>query len=64
MRTIRGWRDLKPEDKGACVAFGSFDGVHLGHQRVIHLATTAAGRLRAPLGVVSFEPHPWRWFHP
>ena len=64
MRTIRGWRDLKPEDRGACVAFGSFDGVHLGHERVIRLAAEAAKDLGAPLGVVSFEPHPWRWFHP
>ena len=64
MRTIRGWRGLRREDKGACVAFGSFDGVHLGHQRVIRLAAAAASGLGAPLGVVSFEPHPWRWFHP
>ena len=64
MRTIRGWRGLQPEDKGACVAFGSFDGVHLGHQRVIRLAEAAAREIGAPLGVVSFEPHPWRWFHP
>ena len=64
MRTIRGWRGLKPEGRGACVAFGSFDGVHLGHQRVIRLAQAAARDLGAPLGVVSFEPHPWRWFHP
>ena len=64
MRTIRGWRGLKPEDRGACVAFGSFDGVHLGHQRVIRLAQAAAREQGAPLGVVSFEPHPWRWFHP
>ena len=64
MRTIRGWRGLKPEDRGACVAFGSFDGVHLGHQRVIRLAQAAARDLGAPLGVVSFEPHPWHWFHP
>ena len=64
MRTIRGWRGLKAEDQGACVAFGSFDGVHLGHQRVIRLAEAAARDLGAPLGVVSFEPHPWRWFHP
>ena len=64
MRTIRGWRELGPEDRGACVAFGSFDGVHLGHQRVIRLAADAARELGAPLGVISFEPHPWRWFHP
>ncbi len=64
MRTIRGWRELGPEDRGACVAFGSFDGVHLGHQRVIRLAADAARAQGSPLGVISFEPHPWRWFHP
>ena len=64
MRTIRGWRGLEPEDTGACVAFGSFDGVHLGHQRVIRLAADAARAEGSPLGVISFEPHPWRWFHP
>ena len=64
MRTIRGWRGLEAGDRGACVAFGSFDGVHRGHERVIRLAREAAARLGAPLGVVSFEPHPWRWFHP
>lgn len=64
MRTIRGWRSVAPEDRNACVAFGAFDGVHRGHERVIALAAEAAHRLGAPLGVVSFEPHPWRWFHP
>ncbi len=64
MRTIRGWRGLTAGDRGACVAFGSFDGVHLGHQRVIRLAEEAASGIGAPLGVISFEPHPWRWFHP
>ncbi len=64
MRTIRGWRGLAVEDKGACVAFGSFDGVHRGHERVIRLAHGAAAKMGAPLGVISFDPHPWRWFHP
>jgi riboflavin kinase/FMN adenylyltransferase len=64
MKTIRGWRDLAPEDKGACLAFGAFDGVHKGHHRVIGAAADAARRLHAPLAAVAFDPHPWRWFHP
>ena len=64
MRTVRGWRDLRADERGACVAFGAFDGVHRGHQRVIGLAAEAARGLGAPLGAISFEPHPWRWFHP
>jgi len=46
--------------KGASVAMGNFDGVHLGHRSVINLAR----RVGAPLGVVSFEPHPRSFFAP
>ncbi len=38
---------------------GNFDGVHLGHQAVINLA-----RGSAPLGIVTFEPHPREHFAP
>ena len=61
---IRGWHEVRPEDRGASVAFGAFDGIHRGHQVVIATAADAARRLGAPLGVVTFEPHPWRWFNP
>lgn len=61
---VRGWRDLEPGQKGAAVAVGAFDGVHRGHQAVIAPAREAARRLDAPLAVVSFEPHPRRFFQP
>jgi riboflavin kinase/FMN adenylyltransferase len=43
---------------------GSFDGVHRGHQKVIALAARAAGELAAPLGVITFDPHPRVYFRP
>lgn len=65
MTTIhRAWSGLPPELRGAAAAVGAFDGVHRGHQAVIAAAREAAGRLNAPLAVVSFEPHPRRWFQP
>lgn len=39
---------------------GNFDGVHLGHQAVIDMARTQ----NAPLGIVTFEPHPRQFFAP
>jgi riboflavin kinase/FMN adenylyltransferase len=48
------------ELRGASVAMGNFDGVHLGHRSVINLAR----REGVPLGVISFEPHPRRFFAP
>jgi riboflavin kinase / FMN adenylyltransferase len=61
-RIIRDWRGLDAADQGAAVAVGAFDGVHRGHQAVIAEAKAAADRLGAPLGVVSFDPHPRRFF--
>ena len=64
IEVIRDWRDLSPGQKGAAVAIGAFDGVHRGHQAVIAAARDAARALDAPLAVVSFDPHPRRWFQP
>lgn len=62
LRVVRGWKDLPASDKGAAIAVGSFDGVHRGHQRVIALAAEAARELGAPVGVITFDPHPRAYF--
>jgi riboflavin kinase / FMN adenylyltransferase len=64
IRVIRGWKDLPAGDRGSAVAMGSFDGVHRGHQKVIALAAKAAQDLGAPLGVITFDPHPRVYFRP
>jgi len=64
IQVFRGWRDLPETAKGAAVAVGAFDGVHRGHQAVIAAARQAADTIGAPLAVVSFDPHPRRWFQP
>ncbi len=64
VEVVTDWRALRPGLKGAAVAIGAFDGVHRGHQAVIAAAAGAARTLGAPLGVVSFDPHPRRWFQP
>jgi riboflavin kinase/FMN adenylyltransferase len=64
MKLIQDYRGLAPEDRGAAVAMGNFDGVHLGHQSVLALAHAAAAELDAPFGVVTFEPHPRAFFAP
>ncbi len=64
MRIVHGWKGLEAADRGAAVALGNFDGVHRGHQKVIAQAAKAAGQLKAPLGVISFDPHPRLIFQP
>ena len=43
---------------------GNFDGVHLGHQHLIHQAHTLAVDLEMPLFVLTFSPHPRAFFRP
>ncbi len=64
MKILHGWKNLAQEDKGAAVALGNFDGVHLGHRRVIGEAAAAGARLGVPVGVISFEPHARMHFQP
>lgn len=62
MRIIRDPAFIAETDRGAAAAIGNFDGVHLGHQAVIDLTRSVAGD--APLGVLTFEPHPREYFAP
>lgn len=49
---------------GAVAAIGNLDGVHLGHKQLVAQAKQLANSLGAPMVVVSFEPHPTRYFNP
>lgn len=60
MQIHQGWQGLDASARGASVALGNFDGMHLGHRAVIDLARNPT----APLGVVTFEPHPRQYFSP
>lgn len=64
MRIVRDHSFVAPGDRGAVAAIGNFDGVHLGHQAVIAQAGGVAVARGAPLGVLTFEPHPRRFFAP
>jgi riboflavin kinase / FMN adenylyltransferase len=50
--------------RGAVVAMGNFDGVHLGHRAVIAAALQMARTQGRPALAVTFEPHPRSFFSP
>ena len=58
MRIYRHYNDLPAHHLGAAIAIGNFDGVHLGHQKVITTAGDVARATGVPWGVLTFEPHP------
>jgi riboflavin kinase/FMN adenylyltransferase len=60
-------RDTTPAaaiPKGAVVAMGNFDGVHLGHRAVIAAALQMGRAHGRPALAVTFEPHPRSFFSP
>ncbi|WBU54330.1 bifunctional riboflavin kinase/FAD synthetase [Paracoccus sp. SCSIO 75233] len=61
MQIHRHWTGLPDTARGTTAAMGNFDGVHRGHRAVIDAARAAAD---APLGVITFEPHPRQFFAP
>ena len=62
MRILRHVRDVPGTLKGAAVALGSFDGVHLGHRSILAETRRLAAVASRPWGVVTFEPHPRSFF--
>ncbi len=64
MRILRHYRDAPADAKGAVVALGNFDGVHLGHRALLSEAKRIAAALKRPLAALVFEPYPREFFRP
>lgn len=63
--TICGADDpVPPALTGAVAAIGNFDGVHLGHRRLVENVRAAAREIGRPAAVLTFEPHPRAYFTP
>ncbi|QQG36160.1 MAG: bifunctional riboflavin kinase/FAD synthetase [Micavibrio aeruginosavorus] len=64
MQVFKTFRDLPAAATGAVIVIGNFDGVHKGHRILIDRARAQARTLKAPVGVLTFEPHPRALFRP
>tara|TARA_A100001011_G_scaffold399390_1_gene507783 strand:+ start:2949 stop:3857 length:909 start_codon:yes stop_codon:yes gene_type:complete len=55
--------NIKKKFKRSVIAIGNFDGLHLGHKKVLKQAKTKAKKLRCKFGVMTFEPLPVMFFN-
>ena len=55
--------DIKKIHNNAVIAIGNFDGLHLGHQKVLYQAKLRAEKENLKFGVITFEPIPNMFFN-
>src|ERR1700724_3471642 len=56
MELVRGLHNISRTPLGCVLTVGNYDGVHLGHQRMIGVLKARAAELRAAATVLVFEP--------
>jgi riboflavin kinase/FMN adenylyltransferase len=64
MQVFRTFEELAKHSQKVCLAIGVFDGVHLGHQRVMGQARDDARATNGTAVVLTFDPHPMRVLQP
>jgi riboflavin kinase/FMN adenylyltransferase len=62
MKLLWGSRSSPALSKGCVATIGNFDGVHLGHQALLHQLKKEARQQGLPLLVLLFEPQPSEYF--
>ena len=55
--------NIKKNHKNAVIAIGNFDGLHLGHQKVLNQAMSKAKKKNLKFGIITFEPIPTMFFN-
>lgn len=58
MRLIRHLDDFSSDLRGGAISVGNFDGVHLGHARIIDRLIRSAHANGGPAIAFTFDPHP------
>jgi riboflavin kinase/FMN adenylyltransferase len=64
MKVFNTYKNIPAEFKNHVVAIGNFDGIHLGHQKLLSLAKQKAKELNTKAAILTFEPHPRKLFRP
>ena len=58
MKVVYRLEDLPPDSPGAVATIGNFDGIHLGHRRLLLDLAARARQVQGIPTVVTFQPHP------
>jgi len=62
MQVIRGLHNCRKEHQSGVITIGNFDGLHLGHQKILEQLNAEANRLNTHRCLMTFEPLPREYF--
>ncbi|ALD15114.1 FAD synthetase [Buchnera aphidicola (Aphis glycines)] len=63
MKIIRGIHNLKKINSHSVISIGNFDGVHLGHQKLLSTVCNIGKENNLPTIIILFEPQPLEFFN-
>jgi riboflavin kinase/FMN adenylyltransferase len=55
---LKGLEAVRDDHQGGVITIGNFDGIHIGHQKILGEVLEEARRLRTRAMAITFEPHP------
>lgn len=62
MQIIRGLHNCQTKHQNGVITIGNFDGLHLGHQKMLEQLNAEASRLNTHRCLMTFEPLPREYF--
>jgi riboflavin kinase/FMN adenylyltransferase len=64
MYLYQHWHSLKTKHKNLVVGLGNFDGLHVGHQKLISEVVTLSNQVEGTASIFTFHPHPLNVLNP
>ena len=68
--SVNEWRSVAESfaaengSRGSVVSIGNFDGLHIGHQKIIRAVVAGARNEKAIATIITFDPHPLKVLRP
>jgi len=60
LRSLQDWSARFDSEQRTVVTVGNFDGIHVGHQKILKMVMARAQETATKSVVVTFDPHPFR----
>jgi|Deesub1362A_J573_1020465.scaffolds.fasta_scaffold00045_107 riboflavin kinase/FMN adenylyltransferase len=64
MKILKGIEAIKKRYKNVILTIGNFDGVHIGHQKILNRIVSRAKEVNGTAAAITFEPHPTKVLYP